>query len=1492
MRTEQSRFIAMMNNYERTLELSEIAQDASGASAVQFSDTLDSVQAKLNQIQSNFERLMGYLIDNRFVKGILDLVNKGLTYIGNMAKEGLGSFGVFVTIIWMNVRTLLGMLVNAAASAATAAIAKIATIGKKLDDVTASPHVVKITADTTVIRNELTELENRLASIQVGKIYRPIVASTPTSSSTEPGIPQSNSTPVVAGGSTPLPSSAIPGLSRIFSIAAIQGLTMAFATKNVALGLSTFIGNTLINVLSNDAIRTAVFEKIMATGMATGIKSAFNMVLPALGSAVPYLIIPAIVAGLILWFKDFDKRTLARYDQQISESETNTQKSQAEFLDEQTTLKSFAKTFAEYEKLQAITSKTAEETAKFADITKELIEVSNNLGMDFPQIIKGYDEEGQVIFETNDKIREAIDQQTKLTAEKQRAYALDTLRTVQLKVEKALAEQEMARVKASTRDTVEFNRAYEESSTKVTKALYEQRVATRALAAANLTAYGASIGKTFTGLSQEIGTAAISERSEQYKKENPNYTEEDLQAYMEQQAKIVGDMVNWTQIQTEKYNKIASNMGKMDLDALKQVLTASGMSTDLQEEFVKKYKAMFDHVNDMIANGELKIDLTKTLYYDRDDLVAFFAKYGDEAGKELLEGKHTENFTEDQKGVIVKEDFSNVEGVRKAIGSFMDTGMSAEKATEAALSINSYVSALKGVSPITKQAIKDFSSLGKTLQKKSGMEQYSDKLTALSKGILLFTDADLEELAKSVPITTGIFNDLSEGLITTEQAYNLLHNAISKVDYEIIYEDVKKAIDGYTEAGEITAEVAKSLGALGISEEVFLQDLGSANSLLKAFLTGSKETFLQVANSAFTLNGVDFTKLINGGEMIAEEFNSASTEVKTLFSLLAKLSGIKLTPIYAQADTGYGDMYDVLKGYKIEGLEDFNPRVPYNANADKGNKDKTKAELLADKYYYIEKQLESLNKTYKEGQDVLKSYHKEEQRTGVYDPKEYEKRLGAISDSLEKEKELNEIYGARIKQDKESFKNELASSAYSQYLSVDDNGILKYSELMLTTTVYTKEADAALQDYIERWENLTEKGDNYTDTQKEIVEQQEELIQTAREYFKELQDSYVDLQSQILDAIKARDQEEVDLKEESYNRMKELDDRYLSELKKNISKRRSERDKELQYEDLNKLEARLALLKRDTSKAHAMEILEIEEELKDARREMADKEVDDEIALMEESIEKRDTKNSDEIKMLREALKIKEKDVANYTKEITSLLAGSESSLIAFLQQYDSSYKNAPTEQRKIWLEELRKDMNMAAVYTDQVLGSFNVNAPDSQWSGTKEQSHDKAEAARAKLSAAGYSQGAADISSWDYNGALTWFNTYVKNRTDLTDEIKKLFWEIVLAKKSWHGYSDGGLVDYTGLAMVHGSKSKPEAFLNAEDTQAFNFLLQSLRKLTTIPTMNNATTVAGAGDITIYVTVDEIANDYDVSRAVEEMKKLIVSSSKNRSANIINKKR
>lgn len=49
------------------------------------------------------------------------------------------------------------------------------------------------------------------------------------------------------------------------------------------------------------------------------------------------------------------------------------------------------------------------------------------------------------------------------------------------------------------------------------------------------------------------------------------------------------------------------------------------------------------------------------------------------------------------------------------------------------------------------------------------------------------------------------------------------------------------------------------------------------------------------------------------------------------------------------------------------------------------------------------------------------------------------------------------------------------------------------------------------------------------------------------------------------------------------------------------------------------------------------------------------------------------------------------------------------------------------------------------------------------------------------------------------------------------------------LHNKNVPGFSTGGLVNYTGLAMVHGSQTRPEAFLSADDTDLISNLVEVL---------------------------------------------------------------
>lgn len=99
--------------------------------------------------------------------------------------------------------------------------------------------------------------------------------------------------------------------------------------------------------------------------------------------------------------------------------------------------------------------------------------------------------------------------------------------------------------------------------------------------------------------------------------------------------------------------------------------------------------------------------------------------------------------------------------------------------------------------------------------------------------------------------------------------------------------------------------------------------------------------------------------------------------------------------------------------------------------------------------------------------------------------------------------------------------------------------------------------------------------------------------------------------------------------------------------------------------------------------------------------------------------------------------------------------------------------------------------------------------------------------------------------------------------------------------------YATGGYVDYTGPAWVDGTKTKPEAFLSADDTENVRKMIDLMGILlsgistsqinqayNSTNTNNNQPT-----NVEVVVNVDSISDDYSVDEAVERVKKDIVSA-------------
>lgn len=95
---QQSRFIAMMSNYGRTVELMAYANDSAGASQEQFGKTLESFEAKVNKLKNAWQQFTMGLANEKLIKGTIDILTKGLTLVNNLLSKIPGKMGVFKSI--------------------------------------------------------------------------------------------------------------------------------------------------------------------------------------------------------------------------------------------------------------------------------------------------------------------------------------------------------------------------------------------------------------------------------------------------------------------------------------------------------------------------------------------------------------------------------------------------------------------------------------------------------------------------------------------------------------------------------------------------------------------------------------------------------------------------------------------------------------------------------------------------------------------------------------------------------------------------------------------------------------------------------------------------------------------------------------------------------------------------------------------------------------------------------------------------------------------------------------------------------------------------------------------------------------------------------------------------------------------------------------------------------------------------------------------------
>ena len=81
---QQSRLIAMMSDYERVIELQQIAERSSGATLSQMETYLEGMNAALNRVNIAWEKIVTNLVDNEFIISLVNNFSSVLDIIGRI----------------------------------------------------------------------------------------------------------------------------------------------------------------------------------------------------------------------------------------------------------------------------------------------------------------------------------------------------------------------------------------------------------------------------------------------------------------------------------------------------------------------------------------------------------------------------------------------------------------------------------------------------------------------------------------------------------------------------------------------------------------------------------------------------------------------------------------------------------------------------------------------------------------------------------------------------------------------------------------------------------------------------------------------------------------------------------------------------------------------------------------------------------------------------------------------------------------------------------------------------------------------------------------------------------------------------------------------------------------------------------------------------------------------------------------------------------------
>lgn len=409
---------------------------------------------------------------------------------------------------------------------------------------------------------------------------------------------------------------------------------------------------------------------------------------------------------------------------------------------------------------------------------------------------------------------------------------------------------------------------------------------------------------------------------------------------------------------------------------------------------------------------------------------------------------------------------------------------------------------------------------------------------------------------------------------------------------------------------------------------------------------------------------------------------------------------------------------------------------------------------------------------------------------------------------------------------------------------------------------YAKAVEAALDHVDSMKDGIQELVDSLSETEQAIMDNEN----AQNQILQEMVDNQLSLEEKILKAIEDREQAIIDKLKDTRDAIDESQKAFVDGLNDQLDKEKQMYDRQESDRELDKLRRQLGILQRSGGSASAISSLQqqIREKEQDTYFEAQQEQIDAIQEASDKEIERLDA----QIDLMTETLEY-QKEHGLLWNEVYQVMAMEEADILNFIQSNGKDWESKSSLQIEMDLQALkfiiekwigrRDDKND---YVQDALEDTTVSKSQdipyktiehkNDTSSTSTTASTEADKKKTGSGGGGSSSGSSSGSKgnsivnnkitdnehmWTvtgrnpFNNRTATTNILAKNRATAIEKFLQQYHNFTENLSVIKKYSKGGLVDYTGLAMVHGSKTKPEAFLNAEQTDRLKVLADLTQK-------------------------------------------------------------